>query len=43
MDRTFLSDIFTRNIENPKKLDFFYIRILQNGKEISKKYEIEDM
>ena len=43
LDSTFLSDIFTRNIENPEELHFFYIRILQNGKEISKKFEIENV
>ena len=43
LDTTFLSDIFTKNIENPEELHFFYIRILQNGKDISKKFEIDNV
>ena len=39
LDSTFLSDIFNRNVDNPEELHFLYIKILQNGKEISKKFE----
>ena len=40
LDTTNLSDIFNKNIENPEELHFFYIKILQNGNKISKKFEI---
>ena len=30
------------NIDNPEELHFFYIKMLQNGKEISKKFEIDN-
>ncbi len=43
LDSTFLSDIFNKNIDNPEELHFFYIKILQNGKEISKKFEIDNI
>ena len=43
LDSTFLSDVFNKNIENPEELHFFYIKILQNGNEISKKFEIESL
>ena len=36
-----LDDIFDKNIENPEELHFFYIKILQNGKQISKKFEVD--
>ena len=38
-----ISDIFNENIDNPEELHFLYIKILQNGKEISKKFEIESI
>ena len=43
LDSTFLSDVFNKNIDNPEELHFFYIKILQNGKEISKKFEIDNI
>ena len=43
LDSTFLNDIFNKNIENPEELHFFYIKILQNGNEISKKFEIDSI
>ena len=43
LDSTFLSDVFNKNIENPEELHFFYIKILQNGNEISKKFEIDSI
>ena len=43
LDSTFLMDIFNKNIENPEELHFFYIKILQNGNEISKKFEIDSI
>lgn len=42
LDSSFLSDVFNKNIENPEELHFFYIKILQNGKDISKKFEIDN-
>ena len=38
-----ISDIFNKNVDNPEELHFLYIKILQNGKEISKKFEIESI
>ena len=38
-----INDIFNKNIDNPEELHFLYIKILQNGKEISKKFEIESI
>ena len=43
IDSTFLNDVINRNIDNPEELHFFYIKILQNGKEISKKFEIDNI
>lgn len=34
-----LNDIFNKNIESPEELHFFYVKILQNGSEISKKFD----
>ena len=42
LDSTFLSDMFNKNVENPEELHFLYIKILQNGNEISKKFENEN-
>ena len=42
LDSSFLSDVFNKNIDNPEELHFFYVKILQNGKEISKKFEIDN-
>ena len=42
LDSSFLSDVFNKNIDNPEELHYFYVKILQNGKEISKKFEIDN-
>ena len=42
LESSFLSDAFNKNIENPEELHFFYIKILQNGKIISNKFEIDN-
>ena len=42
LDSSFLGDVFNKNIDNPEELHFFYIKMLQNGKEISKKFEIDN-
>ena len=43
LESSFLSDAFSKSIENPEELHFFYIKILQNGKIISKKFEIDNI
>lgn len=40
LDDNALNDFFNNNIENPEELHFFYVKILQKSKEISKKFEI---
>ena len=37
----FFSDAINENIANPEELHFFYIKILQKGKNISKKFDID--
>ena len=39
LDDNTINDFFNNNIENPEELHFFYIKILQKSKEISKKFE----
>ena len=36
---TNLNNIINKNIKSPEELHFFYIKILQNGSEISKKFD----
>ena len=41
LDKNYLNDILNKNIENPEELHFFYVKILQNGKLISNKFEVD--
>ena len=41
IDNNDLNNILNKNIENLEELHFFYVKILQNGKSISKKFEVE--
>ena len=36
-----LNDLFDKNVNNPEELHFFYVKILQSGNEVCKKFEIE--
>ena len=38
-DDNIINDFFNNKIENPEELHFFYVKILQNSHEISKKFE----
>ena len=42
LDNSFYADVFNKNINNPEELHFFYVKILQNGNEISKKFEVNE-
>ena len=41
LEKNYVYDILNNNIENPEELHFFYVKILQNGKSISKKFEVD--
>ena len=38
-DDNILNDFFNNKIENPEELHFFYVKILQNAHEVSKRFE----
>ena len=40
-DKSYLYDVLNKNIDSPEELHFFYVKILQNGKAISKKFEVD--
>ena len=40
-DKSYLYDVLNKNIDNPEELHFFYVKILQNGNAISKKFEVD--
>lgn len=43
LDSSLLSDMLNKNIESPEELHFFYIKILQNRYEISKKFDCNNV
>ena len=40
-NNNFLNDLFDKNVNNIEELHFFYVKILQSGNELSKKFEIK--
>jgi len=40
-DNNYLYDVINKKIENPEELHFLYVKILQNGKTISHKFEVD--
>ena len=40
-DKNYLYDVINKNIENPEELHFLYVKILQSGKAISNKFEVD--
>ena len=40
-DNNYLYDVINKKIENPEELHFLYVKILQNGKAISHKFEVD--
>ena len=41
LNEKYLNDVLNKNITNPEELHFFYVKMLQNGKNISKKFEFD--
>ena len=41
LNEKYLNDVLNKNITNPEELHFFYVKIIQNGKNISKKFEFD--